>query len=336
MENIERIVATHNYSASAVERYVMHYASVNLYTPAILRAPVFKPITASSVIDRRIVLASEFYNDFLRPEGTGPGGVAMNVAANAKSVATVSIQYGADAEPALDALYGIVLSRVGAHLARAAALAGRVEHGAPARASLQAIHTPALLLGETGTVLEANHAAQAILARGPLTLGFGGLMRAGGPEDQRALDGAAAQAVAHVPRSGLVRLRSPRRDGDLTLSLVPLRDERRRPRVWTLADEAERAAAVVHIAAEGREVDHLIPSLERLYGLEETDALIAVGCYRGRRLPEIATTLGMTHYAAALRLERVLDKLGAERVVDLVRRIAMLARVQPAPADPPR
>jgi hypothetical protein len=334
LHNIERVVATHNYSPGAVDRYVMHYASVNLFTPAILRAPLFQPVAASAVLDRRIVLASEFYNDFLRPEGTGPGGTAMNVAANARSIVTVWVQYGGDGEPMLDALYGVVMKRVGPHLARAAALAGRAADSVHPPICLDTVPTPALALGETGAVIAANPAAEAVTGGGPLSLGANGQLLAPAPQDQKTLDAAVAMAVAPVPRAGLVRVRSPRRDGDLVLSLLPLRGARRRPRVWTLAGESERAVAVVHIAAE-RQTRHLAPALERLYGLEGTDAMIAIGLYHGRRLPEIAAALGLSHYEASLRMERVLDRLDVDRVVDLVRRIATLCRIPGPLAGPP-
>jgi hypothetical protein len=151
-----------------VDAYKRYYASVNPWIPQLERRPIGVAAPAEFSLPRADLLKTEFYSDFLRPNGLCSG-VGLTVQKNESRHMVVSVLFPqATAERDDDAVGR--LQRLAPHLLRAAQLsrhlAAMEARVTAAETALDALETAMLLVDRAGRVVHMNSAADRVVTMG--------------------------------------------------------------------------------------------------------------------------------------------------------------------------
>ena len=187
--------------------------------------------------------------------------------------------------------------------ARAAALADMTDRALVALA----------LTDASGRLAEANSLARTILAEGDGLLTRDGVLRAARGEDcirlARLIEEAAGARV--MPMSGVMQVSRPSGRRPLSLVVSPTR---------AAASPFGRSHAVtIAFADPERAPEADVNLLARLYGFTAREASVAALLAQGRSPNETADELAMTDNTVRTHIRHAFDKLGVERLTDLVR-----------------
>jgi DNA-binding CsgD family transcriptional regulator len=102
----------------------------------------------------------------------------------------------------------------------------------------------------------------------------------------------------------------------VTLLLVPVQD-------FLHAREREDPVAILFIADPQRSVEMDPRRLSRIYGLSRAEARVAALLAGGKRLDDVASSLGLTYETVRKHLKQIFAKTGTERQADLVRTLSL-------------
>jgi DNA-binding CsgD family transcriptional regulator len=213
------------------------------------------------------------------------------------------------------------LRRLAPHLNRALRVTLRnreMEHRALALAEMSDRALAAVVLTDAvGRVAEANTLARAILEeRDGLHIRDGILSAARGNDNARlvllileAADG--LDALTFIRKSSVMQIVRPSCRRPLALVVSPTRNA---------ASPFGRSHAVtIAFADPERAPEADVDLLARLYGFTAREAAVAVLLVQGRSPGEAAAELAMTWNTVRTHIRHVLDKMGVDRLVDLVR-----------------
>ena len=299
-------------------KYREHYASVNPWMtrdPRRLLPGTFN--AAGESLPEDDLLSSEWYEDFLRPQGYGYslGVVASREESEVVTLTTLRrVKAGPYGEPEHE-VYRFVLP----HLVRALGLEARLRRAEgnwlAARAAFDRLPFGVVQLGVGGALRAVNRAAEEIFALGDgLALKRGKLVAAS-PATTAALSAAVAAALA-VSRGGLaapadaVAVGRPSGRRSFTVLVCPLR-----PDSEVVAGER---GAVVFLSDPERTPPAAPALLRRLYGLTGSESRLTSELVAGHDLQAVAETLGVTLETARTHLKHVLAKTGTRRQAELV------------------
>ena len=297
--------------------YDEHYKTCDLRRPQIQALPAGSVFVGSALVDDQELVRSEFYNDFLRPQGYFHiiGGVPL---ANDDFVAALRVIRPRSAPP-FGRREAALIHRLMPHLSRALLLHQRLGAAAARRDEalevLDWFPTGVLLLDSAGHVLAANRVAEEILAAGDgLRAGNDGL-RAVLPLESTALRRLIATSgvqVALEPTGGVLNLTRASRDRPLNLLVAPLRGK-------LLARESPRASVVVFVTDPDRVPSTPLDRVQRWLGVTPAEAALVMQLLRGRSVEDAADALGISAHTARTQLKRALTKTGTGRQAELVR-----------------
>lgn len=300
-------------SASAAARYDAHYGRIDPRLGLLRQARAGTLCCDHEHFDARFVARSEFYQDFLLPEG-------LRYVLGSRITAD-------EADPQGGYLMGLLrgpergvfsaetqarVQRLMPHLQRAFALKDQLEqlheHARMLEAALEAAGPAALALDRSGRIRHADAQARGWLAAASPVLSRRGRL-------QLAAGGAAAQerlqaAIERCARSGEIQaLALP--GHTLTLSRMPARGVER-------ADD--RPALLLCLIAPTRR-PRLPPvgQLVALLGLTPAEARLARGLAAGLSLEEHAEQQGVRLATVRTQLKAIFAKTGTHRQSDLVR-----------------
>ncbi len=102
----------------------------------------------------------------------------------------------------------------------------------------------------------------------------------------------------------------------VTLLLVPVKD-------YPQARDRDDPVAILFIADPQRTVEIDPRRLSRIYGLSRAEARVAALLAGGKRLDDVAATLGLTYETVRKHLKQIFAKTGTERQADLVRTLSL-------------
>jgi DNA-binding CsgD family transcriptional regulator len=319
--------------AAFTASYAQHYAALNPYpAAAFLKAPVGKVIPATDVVGEGDVIGTEFYNDWLRPQGINPRHLRLVLEKDKDSMLLFTMMPQVrETRWNLDK-YSKRLELLAPHLARAIALN---RNSASARATervmgeiLQAFEAPAFLLDRADRIVAANTPGEALMRQEQVLRldPLGGLCAA-----RPAEDGAFKAALAKVQGArgltqGPVRLLSCR-SGSAWLAWILST----RPRSsdgscqrFRLMEESPRATALVLVtlaaAAAGARIS--VDAIKAAFGLSTAEARLASALVAGRTLAEYADRTGHSLTTVRNQLAAVFDKTATHRQSELVLLIA--------------
>ena len=300
--------------------YAEHYFRLD---PFRLRSDVLAPgsceVMAGGSIEAAEIERSEFYNDWMRPQGFAPApfiGLTLDRNPHGDPIGIGVFR------PRAARVYGDaavrLLRKLAPHLQRATRTALRLAESEARFAAtsdvLDLLPVAALLVDPHGTVVRANLRAERLAEQGAL-FASGRLRLALQPDVVTALRRALGDLRTGAP--GGVRDVVPVRRGDDRLPLwlrpVPCSS----PTIvgldgppswfWVLIDDPDEAARPSAVA------------IATMLGLTNAESRVTALLVAGRRLEQAAEALGITHETARTHLKAVFRKTGAHSQADLVR-----------------
>jgi hypothetical protein len=230
MSNATQRLLDFGREAAFTASYAQHYAALNPYpAAAFLKAPVGKVVPATAVLGKGDLIGTEFYNDWLRPQGINPSHLRLVLEKDKDSMLLFTIMpRERDTRWNLHK-YTKRLESLAPHLARAIAL-NRIS--ASLRVIdrvmgeiLQAFEAPAFLLDGANRILAANTLGEALIREEQvLRLDPRGGLSAARPVEVNAFTAALAKAqVSRGTPQGPVRLVSFRSGRVWLASIFPTR-----------------------------------------------------------------------------------------------------------------
>ncbi len=296
------------------QAYEAYYRFRDLRRPRIAALPQGATFIGSALLPDRDLLASEFYNDFLRPQGFFHilGGVPVRDAEETWVVRVIRERTA----PAFDRHDLGRLHRLMPHLSRALRLHHQLTLAAARRDEavevLEWFPAGVLLLDSGGRLVAANRQGEDLLAAGDaVRVGRDGL-RAALPVETAALRQAVAQAASGGSEGGAVLNLSRPSRRPLNLLVAPLR-------AGPLREAAARAAVVVFVTDPERTPAAPAGRVQAWLGLTRAEAALVRELLHGRSLEEAADALGVSPHTARTQLKRALAKTGTGRQAELVR-----------------
>jgi DNA-binding CsgD family transcriptional regulator len=259
--------------------------------------------------------ANPIYRDFFRPRGLGwSAGTGLSVPTGDNLIFTMERPYG---KGPIEADTVGTLNELRPHLARAALIAARLslQNAKAASTALADLGLPALVLDESGVVLEANTLMNDLTehlqwqAHNRLALNDG---------KANAMLMAALPALSQPADSPVNSF--PLRDKDgraaFVAHLVPIRR--------AAQDIFAHACALLIVTPVTSRRSPPVELLRSLFDLTPSEARVARGLAVGESLDDIAGSGGVSRNTVRSQLQQVLEKMGCSRQAEVT---AMLSNV---------
>ena len=289
----------------------------------IAQFPLEEPIVQSDVVSSHALANSRYYVDWARPQGVADA-VAIGLERSSRMVSTLSFGRHDMAGP-LGATEIDMLRLLSPHLRRAIAISHLLDlksvTAANATAVIDRLPTAVLVVDELMYLLQANPAAEAMLA------GKGIVMLRNGRVVGRSKITAIEEAVAQAGRDETILSRR----GGTGFAVHGANGEARVVHVMPLRKRESshglfrRATAALFITDGDRDIALPVDAFAGLYGLTPSEARIAELVVKGSTPQRIAEALGLRLSTVKTHLLNVFDKTGVRRQVDLIRLAASLA-----------
>ena len=291
--------------------YIAHFHSVNPIWSRVSRAPAGTVQTDSMILARREFSRTEFFNDFLVPQGTAAMlNAVVLVEEGRQTVVTVHGPRAFDSEDIR--LYELITP----HLQRAVQLNARLadlEIGRSAYAeALNQLTEGVLLVDATAHVLFANEAAEKLFGPG---LRFGGrVFRAAATAETALLHARIARSACFatdVPAEGPLALSRGSGRAPLAALVIPFRSE-------ALWPSRPNPAAIVFLTDPDSTPAQGAAPLRKLFGLTPAETAVALEVSNGKGLRACADKLGVSLGTVRTHLGRVFEKTNTRRQAELV------------------
>lgn len=312
---IQSIIFDTTMSKSAMEKYIEHYSTVDLWAVEVMRKPPRSVVVSEELVPHRVFLDSEIYNDFIRPDAesvehlillTEPLGSSGQVALSLLRTAT---------ERPFDSTDKRQLARLAPtlrRLIRARMLLREVlAEKQVGFAGLDALNKPILIVDAGGSVQFANQAAQGLATRtSPDTrvtrIGDLGLWCGAG---QRQVADAVHAVIAGTAPSRQVVVSTPS-GSPRVVDVLRLPDQ---------TPAVSRRFAMLMMKNPGTCEAPNARLLIRLYGLTNAEANVAVALANGITVRDYAIQHSLSLETVRTQLKSSYRKLGVARQSDLVR-----------------
>jgi len=306
--------------ASVLSAYREHYSKVNLWLEKSRHLPAGVLVHTPELVDNATLEQSEFYNDWLRPQGVyySLGCTVLRKPAIETHVTLLrSPGYGpySEAERAL-------FSQLSSHIRRAVEIHRRIHIPALAQEGilrrLERMSLGVAIVDRECRLLFINTVAEEILRQDYGLTALAGRLGARTAEDTRALVAHVEQAInpplTNSPDSGLLVLRHhPSRPLSILISALPADDR-------LGINLSERVALLfIHVrrtASSIRQDDLIV-----LYGLTPGEAKLMKALLDGQRLSEYAKNTNLSINTVKSYLKEIFLKTGSSRQADLFRRV---------------
>ncbi len=273
---------------------------------------------ASEVMSEEQIRQSEFYRDWMEPQGLGPHApMGHTIALEGGRPSTSIAIFPRRADPPFGPDQLAFADLLVPHLALAHRIQAETRHSEALADAIDRFPTGLVLLDAQGHVLRANHAAHQIFERDDGLALHDRRLRAAVPADDAALrrliEATVDAAAKNHPTESDVLVVSRRSDRrPLPVMASPLRPHSGEP---TLAD----AVAVLYVADFGGGVLRGSGVLRKLYGLTEAESHLVELLCQGSSLEEAAEVRGVTMNTARSQLKQVFAKTHTSRQSELVR-----------------
>ncbi|MEW6269872.1 MAG: helix-turn-helix transcriptional regulator [Thermodesulfobacteriota bacterium] len=297
--------------------YEAHFVRLDLRRPRIQALAAGSVFVGQRLVDDAALVRSEFYQDFLRPQGYFHilGAVPLNDEDRTAVLRVIrppgARPFGAAQERVLGALVPHVRRSLQVHAEMASARAS----AAGALAALDRFPTGVVTLDERGRIVGVNRKGEAVLAAGDGLTQEGGRLAARHPAAHAELAALLARAARREPAPHGGTMLVPRRDGrpPLELLVTPARE--------APAALGDRAAVLVFVADREHAVAATPATVARLLRITPAEARLALAVAHGSTLDEAAIEFGISPHTARTQMKQALAKTGTRRQSDLVRLI---------------
>jgi DNA-binding CsgD family transcriptional regulator len=301
------------------DQYLEYYGKISPWLPLLARLKAGTTRTATSLLPRRKLEKTEFFADWLRPQGLADG-IAGIVAQNDHRNMILSVLHSGRA--ALDEkqtvwLFGFLMP----HLQHGARVSRLVSHlDADKRAletSLNQLGFGVTVVREDAEVIFQNRTAeQSSRSAGALRVRRGRLRAANTSETGKLhnliANAQSPQGARSADEVGLMTLSRTADARPLQVLVAPLGEQVKWP--W-----GRRRATVIFTTDPDRPTDLQGPTLQRLYGLTPAEARMAV-TFRNAHgdLARAAEEMGITRGSARQYLKHVFAKTNTHRQPELI------------------
>ncbi len=312
--------------------YDSYYVDHDLRRRKIWTLPAREVFVGSSLVPDQELVRSEFYNDFLRPQGYFH--LLGTVPLKQEDAFAVLRVIRPRCAPAFGPDERELLRRLVPHLTRGLLLARQLARAEARRnevvEALDWFPTGVVLLDRQGRLVAANRSFEDLLAAGDgLRTDRDGL-RAALPGETLALRRLIAAATEPTAPGAS--------DGDGTLTIT--RPSARRPlnvlvaplRASIVPEVNARAQVIVFVTDPELTPQAPVERLQHYLGVTQAEAALVLWLVQGRRVEDAADELGISVNTARTQLKRALAKTGTGRQAELVR----LALSTPAMLGVPR
>ncbi|MDP4022801.1 helix-turn-helix transcriptional regulator [Methylobacterium sp. NEAU 140] len=303
--------------------YAAHYGAINPWVPVLLRAPALTTVFSDAELAPSAFRASPFYQEWLRHIGEADASTGTKLIDRGGRLGAITLSYDGRHAARVNAGAARVLDALAPRMRRALDI-GRTGAAAAWRSQatpvLAALSDPALIVTRDGGLVEANAAAEILIADGVFRVGAGDAVRFADPGlAQDFAEGVRAACGAPGPaRDGLAPRGPDARHALTVLGLSPDMLRTRSPAALLAAG----ALALVVIRPRGG--PDLAGRLARS-GLSPAEIRLALAMDGSRPLRAVADELGIAHETARTHLKRVFGKLGVARQSELVALLIRLA-----------
>ncbi len=298
---------------AGIAAFETHYAAINPWAPAFLAKPAGEIVVGNEILDPAELRRTEFYNDWMRPNGLGDG-IGLILSRRTGGVLIFSGLRAGDAGD-FSVSERRLLARLVPHVQRATDISLRLDHAARVEngfsAGLDALAVGVFLVDAECRLLFANAFGDHLLRQGGGLVARAGRLAAETPQATARLT-ARIRAVANTSASagGVVPL--PRSDGQRQAALVC-------PASGPMRLGMPRATAMLFVSAPEAELAIDARELAALFDLTAAEADLLAALASGARLADYAERAGITVNTSKDRLRNVLAKTGSKRQADLVR-----------------
>ena len=318
------ILAVQNIDPDFLSSYVAHFAYVNPWAAHWSAAASGQILIAEELCPSRLFSRTEFYNDWLKPQGI-EAAVAIKIDAGRGDLIRLPMHYPQEFAARYDRAAAQVLARVRGNLLRSVELGlvlRKQAEAAIARSALvERAPCAAFVVDFTCHLRDANQAAVEMFASGlPAAVRHGRVHLADRIADCLFRNNAAALARG-LPTE---RCRIPVRigDGNWLVSLAVLSAAATTGTLAFLSSHSMLLVLVRDADVRKRRTSDL-SMLSMQFGLTRAEVLFCERLLYGDSIDEAAAVLGIARETARDRLKAIFHKTGVHRQGELV---AMLAR----------
>ncbi|MCA1376570.1 MULTISPECIES: helix-turn-helix transcriptional regulator [unclassified Bradyrhizobium] len=310
--------------------YAKHFHSINPYPPARLETiPVGKVIYASDLLDPEIAERTEFYADFMRPQGITTDHLGVSLHNDGYGVTLLSIAPHESVYRSNRETYRRQLALLVPHLMRAIEI-NRVTTAARTAqralgTGLDALRLAAFLVDGTGRLLLANQKAEDLLRRDSvLCTDRSKRLRVANCADNAAFEVAMMRALR--PPTALatqpVRLTSSASGRAFVAWAVPMRSEQpngpNHRSEFMLGLRAEATTVLVLVVAAECALSIPPGAIQAAFKLSAAEARLVSALIAGRTLAEYARASSHSRNTVRNQLASALEKTDTRRQAELV------------------
>jgi len=286
--------------------------------------PLDEPIVNSEAVDRSIWVGNPWYEEWSKPQGLVDV-VAVSFARDPSAIGAVA--WGIhESQGSITDAQRTMLRLLAPHFRRAVSIAKLLDMQALAadtfESALDRFSTAILLVDEELNIVHSNAAASTILRDQDPVRAQNGRLALPHPQSTSAL----AEAVRRAALGGLelgqrgIGIPARRRDGSpAVVHVMPLRTTGRASAM------PQRAVAAVFVATATSPPQMPAAALALLHDLTPAETRVLELIAQGKTPAEIASQLGISLSTTRTHLQRVFDKTGTSRQVELVRLVGSLS-----------
>jgi DNA-binding CsgD family transcriptional regulator len=317
---------------SLTQAYAEHYSHINPY-PAVAfngRVPVGKVVLASSALGPELVEQTEFYNDWMKPQGATSDHIGIILCNDRDAQAHIAICPHASIYQRHKTRYIRQLGMLLPHLMRATEInrrLGTAEHArATTDAAFESLGIAAMLVDANARVRRTTGKAEMVLRKAGRVLKIDrhGVLCAIEPNHDSRLAAAIAAACSVRRNSGPVRLRCDQPGTALLCWIIASPTPAEHGKDSRVAIAHPTALVVITpIEREGCLPPEVISAA---LGLPPAEARLASALAAGRTLAEYAAETGHSQNTVRNQLASVFDRTGTSRQAELV---ALIGRLVP-------
>ncbi len=307
-----------------VDAYLTHYAALNPWLDFWAAAPSGQVRISERDSPSSAFQKSEFYNDWLAPQGNMTAAVGLRLDVDSHNLIHVAWHYSAADAAKYDGPAAAIFEHIKGNFAdavRAAALLrDGVEHRLRFGALIERIDGAALLVERDRRIREANAEALASLQVGDVLNGAGGVLSLRDTAGQRWLEENISRLIGGLPVAApSTVIRNEERIVRVSLTAAPDHAEQGFP---ALVRPRPVVLVVIRVLAGGKSrIDET--SLRFAFGLSAAEVRLCEVLANGHSLADAAEMLGISEGTVRQRVKVVFQKTGTHRQGEL---IAMLGR----------
>jgi DNA-binding CsgD family transcriptional regulator len=294
-------------------KYQQHYHDVNPIWKRTVGSPVGAVQTDAMVMPRAEFVRTEFFNDFMTPQG-----VTSMLGATAQSDQRRQVVLSVHGSAEFDDAHRALHAKLAPHLLRAVeisqGLALRQIEGLVSNDVLDQIGRGLLVVNDSAKILFANATAERLLEGGDLRAEQGIVRGRVGDETEQfhGLIRVCASPIKQTGIGGKMWLSGREGAPPAEIIVAPLHCEV----PWFVVDRPV-AVVIVNVPAARRGLS--VSALKERFGLTAAESRFADEIVKGDGIKAVASRLGVSATTARTHLVRIFAKTGTHRQAELVR-----------------